>query len=154
MRRWAFYLAIIGSVAALNATTSIGSDVGKLDPVQVVCVSAERGWIEVGTDTGAQGSGRTVEEAIRDMEETATAKVYLDTAEYLVVSEQALVEGLVEHLRPSCEICMGQGELELERVGEFLQVHEPGVTMIEYLAEGHALPVLMEREGRMRIVSG
>ncbi|MBQ7346303.1 MAG: hypothetical protein IJW45_09640 [Oscillospiraceae bacterium] len=153
MKRWVWFVAAVVAVAALEGASS-DSDVADLDPVQVVYMDVEGRQVLVETDQGARGTGETLESALEDMERTWASEVFLETAEFLVVSEEAQgrVGELWKVLRPSCEVCVGVGELELERVAEHLHRHKPGVTLMEYQAGERQLPRLVAQEGRMELV--
>jgi len=71
-------------------------DVGKLEPVQAVWAYRENGIIVLETDTEDKGSGETVEEALKDLEANCLGIIYLDTAQFLLVSEdlQEQIPGL------------------------------------------------------------
>ena len=153
MKRWVWFVAAVTAVAVLEGASS-GSDVADLDPVRALYVDAVDGRVLVETDQGAWGSGETLEMALQDMDRSWASEVYLETSEFLVVSErtQGRVGELWRVLRPSCEVCVGVGELDLERAVEYLHRHRPEVTLMEYRAGERQLPRLVEREGRMELV--
>lgn len=154
MKRWVGYVLAVIAVAALDGAAAVGDDVAKLDPVQVLYVDVQGQWVSVQTDTGAEGRGKDVDGALRDMEKTSAAEVFLDTTEYLIVSPEAQgnVGALWEVLRPSCQVCVGVGELDLERAADHLDIHRPGVTMKAVRSGERDLPQLVAKEGRMELV--
>lgn len=155
MKRWLWYLAALLLVAALGWMPFTGTDVAKLQPVEVIRLSLEGDIIRVETDTGGSGSGTDLEEAFSDLKESTPGKVFLETADYLLLSREAqgLLEPLAAYLRPACSICLETGKAELETVADFLGAHEPGMTLQEYRAGKRELPELYAREGRMYLVS-
>lgn len=155
MKRWLWYLLVIAAVAALSGKNPSGTDVGRLQPVQVVRVSSTAGQILIQTDTGDLGQGETLKEAFEDMKNTASSKVFLDTADYLILSPKckSLLPALMEYLRPACSVCLEDGEPDLEQVGKFLEVHDPKLTLMRYRAGQRELKTLVTREGRMELVS-
>lgn len=155
MKRWLFYAAIIVAAALLSGKGTPGADVGKLQPVQVVRVSGGADWVKIETDTGDMGTGSNLEQAFEDMKETSSAEIFLDTAEYLLVSQgrKDLLSEMMTHLRPSCTVCIVDGEPDMEKVGAFLHQHEPQTTLMHYRAGKRELPTLEIREGRMELVS-
>lgn len=153
MKKWLAYLIVIGAVAFLGGKGA-GKDIGKLQPVQTVVVSAQNGQVQIQTDTGDLGLGQTVADAIENMEGTSAYEIFLDTADYLLIEPgcASLLSELTAHLRPSCTICLTDGGPDLETVGKFLQRHEPEVTLQHYRAGRRDLPMLRTREGRMELV--
>lgn len=154
MKQWAYYVAAVVAVAALDGVAAVGDDVAKLEPVQVLYVDVQGQWVDVQTDTGAKGRGMSVEKALRDMDQTSAAEVFLDTTEFLVVSPEAqgIADELWAVLRPSCRVCVGEGELDLEKVADHLNIHQPGTTMKDLWTGERDLPRLVTGEGRMELV--
>ena len=72
-------------------------DVAKLRPVQTVAVYRQGWQIVLETDAGDKGVGTIVKQALENLKENALKVIYLDTAEYLLVQEDA--QDQVEHLR-------------------------------------------------------
>lgn len=155
MKRWLWYAAALVLVAALGGMPFSGTDVAKLQPVELIRVSRSFGQVLIETDTGDSGIGADLEEALEDMKETATADIFLDTAEHLLVSQNAvdLLPKLAEYLRPACGVCLEQGAPELEQAAAYLAAHEPEVTLKDFRAGERNIPVLITEEGRMHLVS-
>lgn len=78
-------------------------DVAKLLPVEAVAIYMEEEEIVLEIDTEDQGRGSTVQEALENLKENATKIIYLDTARYLLVAENAQVQAkeLLPYLKPS-----------------------------------------------------
>ena len=154
MKRWVWCLVALASVAAISGNPAIGTDVGRLQPVQTVQLSCDQGTIQIQTDTGASGVGDTLEHALQTMQATAPAEVFLDTAEYLLVAPTCapLLPALMDTLRPSCLLCWGSGAIDLTQAGKFLSVHDPGITLMHYMAGDLNVPTLQQEKGRMRLV--
>ena len=114
MKRWIWALAAL----ALLWSPKSGVDVGKLRPVQVVCLAHEGAQVEIRTDVGAWGAGMDISAALEALHEGAEGVVVLDTAEYLLVDREdpALILEIGERLRPSCMVCIG--DADPETVGE------------------------------------
>jgi hypothetical protein len=54
-------------------------------------------WYQIETDTGNKGYGATVMQALRNMKETASGIIYLDTADYMILTsdtEKAVMENV------------------------------------------------------------
>ena len=78
-------------------------DVAKLLPVEAVAIYLEDEMVVLETDTEDQGRGDTVHSALEDLKEKATKIIYLDTARYLLVAEdaEAQAQELLQYLKPS-----------------------------------------------------
>lgn len=81
-------------------------DVANLQPVQTVAIYTEPGAVVLETDTHNVGRGASVAEAVANLEEMTPGVIYLDTAEYLLVSTDAeeYVDALRKYLAPSVEV--------------------------------------------------
>lgn len=154
MRKWIFCTAIVAAVPILAFGGFGGEDVGKLQPVQVVSIAKQENRVILLTDTGDRGAGADVSRAIKDMKATSAARVFLDTADYLLVEPdaEAWLPQLQSHLRPSCNVCFVEGTVDLELAGQYLQLHQPKFTMMQYEAGERRLPCLRTEEGRMKLV--
>lgn len=155
MKRWLYYLGTVAAVAALSAEPSAGSDIGKLQPVQVVCITVSDGQVTVRTDTEDRGTGETLAAAVSNMQETATGEVFLETADHLLLAPdcQFLLRDVMTLLRPSCSLCWMEGEPEMEDIGLFLQIHAPETTLKDYRAGIRSVQTLRTQNGRMQLVS-
>lgn len=155
MKRWLWYIGIIAAVAALGGKPSAGTDVANLQPVQVIYLSCPEGQIVIETDTGDRGTGETLKDALRDMKAASSREIFLDTADYLLLSAECidLLPAMMKQLRPSCALCVTDGTPDMEQAGAFLQQHTPTVTLVSYRAGGDQLQTLVTREGRMELVS-
>lgn len=122
MKRWILYIAILALVAAAPTKSM---NIGKLLPVKAVGVYKEENWFRIETDTGNRGFGGTVSQALRNMKDTASGTIYLDTAEYLILTKdtQTAAQELEPELRPSVRVCMAAKKMDLAKVAEYLDVH-------------------------------
>ncbi len=152
MKRWLGYLLVI-AVAAVLGSKGSGTDVGKLCPVQVLAVKGQGSVVTLQTDTGEQGTGRTVSQAVEAMRRTASGEIFLDTVDYLLLSEGAekWLPELKDHLRPSCRLYHTYGKPDMETAGTYLEQHPSQVTLRLWLAGEWNLPKLIIREGRMEL---
>ncbi len=100
-------------------------DVAKLEPVQTVAISKENGMILLQTDTKDTGRGQTAKDALRDLEERTSGVIYLDTAEYLLVTEEALdsVDALDAYLSRKVRVSLWDGKGSVEEAARYLRVH-------------------------------
>ena len=155
MRRWILYAAVLGVSALLNVTGFAGTDVGKLQPVQAVRVTKAGNAVVMQTDTGDIGVGTTPKSALMDMRYSTVGSLFLETADYLILQSgcEELLPELSEILRPSCKVCTVIGNANPETAAEYLAVHEPGMSLRDWLGGERRIPTLKEREGRLELVS-
>lgn len=151
MKRWIMLLVL---AALLLGKPFSASDVAQLKPVEVIRVTTDPNGVLVETDTGEMGTGNNLDEAFMDLKNTAGGDIFLETADRLLISPQAveMLPELTEYLRPACNICVEMGEVELDSVNAFLNIHEPGVTLQDHKAGQKSLPVLYLIDGRMYLV--
>lgn len=99
-------------------------DVAKLEPVQTVAVYINDAAVVLETDTGNKGEGADVEGALEDLEENTPGVIYLDTAQYLLVSEQAesYVDSLRKYLSPSVRACLWDEKGSVKDAAQYLDV--------------------------------
>ena len=154
MKKWLFCLACLGVVAALSGEGLAGRDVATLEPVQTVYLAADGGAITLQTDTGAKGSGKNLDAALENLHQTTSSIVFLDTAEYLLVDPKLthLIMSMQHSLRPSCRICLVNGQPDVEQSGAFLKTHQPEMTMKDYLAGKSDIPTLKMTGEAMQLV--
>lgn len=155
MKKWLWILGALAAAAVIGSKPSAGTDVGKLQPVQVVCIERADDNVIVWTDTGDQGVGEDFNAAVQDMKNAAIGEIFLETADHVLLSPGSLaqLENAASMLRPSCSVCLFEGELNLEQVGRFLEIHAPERTLMEYRAGLRKLQTLKSIDGRMTLVS-
>ena len=118
-------IAYIGILAALLAAPVEPMKIGELIPVQVVSVQKEKGWTVIETDSGNRGIGGDAQKALKNLKDTAKGKIYLDTAEYLLIGKNAeeAVEMLRGDLKKTVKLCAAAKTLDPGETVEFLDVH-------------------------------
>ena len=101
-------------------------DVAKLQPVQTVAMQVTQEGIKISTDTQSHGIGKTVADAVADLEENTPGVIYLDTAQYLLLTESAMAvaEQLRPYLRPSVYVCKWDGEGSVAEAAKYLSVRK------------------------------
>ncbi len=153
MKRWSLFFVVTVTVGLLTRLPHTGTDVAKLEPVELVYVDSRQGEYYICTDTGQQGRGNTAAKAVADLKATASGRVFLGTAEHLLVtpSAQKSIGKFAPYLRPDCSVALAQGEPDMEKAAPFLDAHDPGVTLNDYRAGRKILPVLRMEEGRMHL---
>ena len=100
-------------------------NVADLLPVEGVALYIDSGKVTLETDMGNIGAGETVEEALAALKENTPAIIYLDTAEYLLVSTDALdqVESLRPYLKTSVKVCVCQAAGKVKNTVQYLQIY-------------------------------
>lgn len=152
MKRWILYAAAFFLLSWFLPNR--GTDVGELQPVELIQVYREHGLIVMETDTDDKGRGRTVSEALEDLKRTTPGTVFLDTADFLLLreGEEQLLPDLAEILRPGTEGCIVREKMLEKDAAEFLAAHSPGVTMRQVRYEQAQLPLLKRMEDRFELV--
>lgn len=129
-----FYVAIL----ALTCLAPVKPlDVAELLPVEAVAVYKDGNQIVLETDNQNIGRGETVKQALEDLKEKTPAVIYLDTAEYLLVSEDAvpmLVE-MSEFLKPAVKVSKCDARGHVKEASQYLRVHPDYKTLKEILLE-------------------
>lgn len=125
-------------------------DVGKLEPVALVQITAEDTGIRVETDTGAWGDGASLSEAVEDLRQGADGIVFLDTADYLLLSGdvESYMPQIYGVIRPACKVCYVSGQPDLEEAARYLAIHPPEKTLGDLRAGKSDLQTLTLEGGR------
>lgn len=147
MKRYLVYGLILAATLVIPVKRT---DVGKLQPIQTVAVYVTDNGYTVQTDTGDVGVGETVALAIENLERTTAGVAYLDTAEFLLVSEDevSVVEEMKSILKPSVQLYWVEGQPDLKSASQFLSVHGKGPTFKSW-EKGVKLPLLVYKNERM-----
>ena len=100
-------------------------NVAQLLPIRAVAVYAEDGVVVLETDTKHLGRGETAEKALENLKVNTPNVVYLDTAEYLMVSNDTVncVQELRDYLKPSVKVCVCDAAGRVEYAAEYLEIH-------------------------------
>ena len=124
-------------IAALCFVPLKRLDIAKLRPVQAVAMYLENEHVVLETDTGDQGRGETVQNALKDLKEKASAVIYLDTADILLVAENAVsqIEELAQYIKKSVRLCVCDASGRVEQVAEYLEVHGNMPKLRDWLKE-------------------
>ena len=143
--KWTLYLAaLLGAILIPIRRT----DVGKLQPIEVIALSEKNGIVGLETDTEDSGEGYTIEEAVADLKQTTPGVVYLDIAEYLLLEpgcEEHLDE-LQVWLKGSTLVCMKEGTMDLKDAAKYLNTHKPKTCLKEVNAGVEPEILVMEEE--------
>lgn len=137
-----------------------GSDVAALVPVEALTVDLRDGQVIL--DGGqCNGRGESWEAALEDLQHSASGKVFLGTAEQIVISRRAasLIPDVIrsDRLRPAAVVCVCPGDPpDPEEAAKYLSAHNAGTTIqkmqeVMLRGEGIALPMLVKTEGGLRL---
>lgn len=150
MKRILIYVVIIVFVLLIPLERT---DVGDLQPVQTVAIFRNEDGYMIQTDTGDKGRGADPVRALQNLEDTTPGVIYLDTAQFLLVSESALpsIKQLRKYLRESVQLFLVTGTPDFENVSRFLSVHGDG-PKLKHWTESTILPVLDCRSERMKLI--
>ena len=104
-----------------------GTDIGRLRPVEVVQLYEKAGLLFLKTDTGDVGWGLTVEQAVNQLKETTPARIYLDTADYLLLEEgtEDCIPVLKMYLKRKTKVAYAPEGIDLEEAAAYLRIHQP-----------------------------
>ena len=121
-----------------------GTDVGKLHPVEVLYVGESENTISIITDTGVSGAGNTLEEAIADLHMRATGKVFLETANYLLLSPQMQLDAAAfwDFLRPACQVYYCRAAEDIHNAASYLESHPSQITLLSWRTGTVNIPYL------------
>ncbi len=148
------YLAI--AVAILTGQSLMpfrGTDVGKLHPVEVLYIEKRNGQFEISADTAATGRGVTIADAVYDLHIATPGNVFLETANYLLISPdmEAMPEVFWDYLRPACLIYICNEKPALESIAKLLESHPSGVTLLNWRNGAGNIPRLVREGETVRI---
>ena len=108
--------------------------------------------IIVETDLGDKGSGRDLEEALKDLQERTAGNVLLDTLQDLVVDKHSLqiMDQAEKLLHPGIRVCASQGRLAPEKARAYLKIHGKGQSLLKWRQGETGLPILIMEETGFR----
>lgn len=134
MKRIPLYALIIAGIFLIPVRPA---DVGELEPIQAVWVTVENETVILQTDTEDGGTGATVKEALEDMKLHSEGIVYLDTAQFLLVSENAIdrITEVEPFLKGSVKVCLWDGEGEITDAAKYMQAHKIGCRLSRWQIE-------------------
>ena len=101
-------------------------DVAKLEPVQTVAIRFDGDMVIIETDTKNSGQGKSLSKAVDDLEQNTPGVIYLDTAQYLLLTEDATVytRELEQYLYPSVKVSLWDGKGSVEQASEYLEIRQ------------------------------
>jgi len=148
--KWLVYGAVI---AASLLVPLERTDVGKLQPIELVAIYTDKNQVVLKTELGDMGAGRNVQDALEDMKQTVSGIIYLDTAEYLVVGPggETYINQIREYLKDNVRICRTEGDPDLQTAAAYLDIHRPTIKLSQWSEEGEMELLTVENE-RLRLV--
>lgn len=143
MKRWLIYL--IAVLVLYSLPEGQGTELGKLNPAGLVYIYKEADQFVVRTDTEEMGRGASLEKALEDLRATSSAEVFLDTVDYILVTEdtKSCVPELEKEFRLSSKMVLATGQIDAVQAASFLATHDPEMTLLDYVTTGKSLPKLM-----------
>ena len=137
-------------IAAVMLVPVKPNDVGALRPVKVVLLTRPAETFVLQTDTGDWGTGKSIAAALENLNATTPGILYLDTARYLLVSEDALdaVQELRDVMKGKVQLCMAESVELTEETAQFLQSHGQ-LPQLKTWEKGRPLPLLTMVEKRL-----
>ena len=150
MKKWIVYVL---TLAVLLFPSQKGTELGKLRPVELIYASMEGETLLLRTDTGDLGVGYNLRQAEDELKNTAQGVVFMDTADYLIVTgeTEALIPEFIKRMRPSAEVCRSNDPLDPAKAAEFLSAHPGKVTLQDCRAGEIGLPRLHVKKGRFHL---
>lgn len=138
MKKLILYAVIIGATFFAPRERA---DIARLEPIEAIGIFEKDGQIRVKTDTEAEGAGESIEQALCDLKESTPGIVYLDTAEYLLVSKSAIneIRWLKNTLKGTVKLCLWDADADLSDAVKYLSVHGE-LPMLKRWSEGVQLP--------------
>ena len=149
MKKIVLYILILATLWLVPAERA---DIAKLRPVAVIALYKENDVIILATDTDDYGTGADVMQALAQMRSTSPAIIYLDTADYLLIEEEAVgeVDALRAELKATVRLCKIAGTVDLKSAAEYLPVHGALPTLCRWKI-GESLPILQTENDRLKI---
>ena len=100
-------------------------DIAELLPVESVAIYTESDQVVLQTNTENTGRGVTVSSALENLKAVTPAVVYLDTAKYLLVSEDATayVDDLRQYLKSSVEVAVCDAKNMVKDAARYFGTH-------------------------------
>ena len=108
MKRIIIYCIILAGILWIPVEKS---EIRDLEPIQAVWMYMENGEVVLVTDTEDEGRGESVSEALDVMKEKSSGIIYLDTAQFLLVSEtaQEKVSEIIPFLKAKVKVGLWEG---------------------------------------------
>ena len=144
-------LLYAGVILGLLGAQPERHEIAQLIPAEVVSINMEED-VCIRTDTGNEGCGDDLQSAFRDMQRKASGYIYVDTAKWLLMDENSisLAGEAREYLKGNTKVCLYEGDIDLNKVGRYLQIHKPQVRL-DQIYEGVRLPRITTKNGSFEL---
>ena len=163
MKKLCIVVLILAGLGYIGLLPFQAHDVAELLPVETVIVTKAGDRYRVDIGAGVRALGSTLAEALDHLKEQVSGFVFFQTAEQVIVQEDAadaVVEAEQEsRFRPSAGLYRTDAQdLDAHAVSRYLQTRHTAMTLGEALAESlqgqsPQLPKLVETGGGYRVVS-
>lgn len=133
MKRIIIYCIILAGILWIPVERM---EIRDLEPIQTVWMHLEDGNVVLETDTEDVGRGESVQKALEDMKTRSSGIVYLDTAQFLLVSRNAQeqIGELSQYLKDKVKISLWEGG-DLKEAARYMQSHKIGVKLGKWSRE-------------------
>ena len=136
MKKWLLLIGALAAVGFLSRLPHPARDIAELKPVQAVYLYKDGENLCIETDTGDAGAGESLSEAAADLSARADGEIFLDTAEFLLLSPEVVISpDFYTHLRPACKVCYTETVPDLAAAAEYLAAHPPEITLARLRAQ-------------------
>ena len=161
MKQVIAFFALLAVLTLASGAAQTRSDVSELVPVQALAVDVQDGRVRVTADTGDEGFGRSLDDALSDLRAGCAGRLFTQTAEHILMTQRAwylLPQVCVSgQLRPAAKLYRaGEKAARPEEALAFLQAHPGPLTLSRARAallenKMPEAPVLLEAEGGFRL---
>ena len=133
-RLWVFFAALAVCTIVAGLDEGEAHDAAALVPVQALLIDAKDGEVLVTADTGDDGRGGNLDEALSDLRDGCAGALFTQTAEHVVLTQKAwflMPQVCVSaQLRPAAKLYRAVGQsISAERALSFLQAHPGELTL-------------------------
>lgn len=163
MKSLACVLAVFVLLSVAGLLPFESHDAAELQPVRALVAEFTDEGVRLSGDGGQSGSGKTWEEAVSDLKNSASGVAFLQTAEKIILTGnvtqalQTVAESDV--LRPAAELFTANTPGDAEQLYAYLKTRSSQVTVAAIRAALQAgaslcLPCLDISEGKVRLQDG
>lgn len=128
--KWIFVLAAAAILTGLFGLPFREYDTAKLLPIQTLQADVQGGKVVLLSEAG-RGEGENFLQAVEDLRKNASGDVFFDTAEHLLLCDDALLSQILESelLRPAAQVYFTSGLRETRGLSEYLSAHPSELTL-------------------------
>ncbi|MBQ1372290.1 MAG: hypothetical protein IIY70_05105 [Oscillospiraceae bacterium] len=160
MKKVIWTLIALGALGSLNLLPFRARDVAGMLPVKTVFItrSGEEYTVDVGA--GVEAVGKTISEALEQLQQEAPEEIFLPTAEQIVLTDpdEEAVEAVAREsaFRPAAGVCKtNHPKPDAEALGNYLEAHPSDYTILDLQADllagtQPAIPLVCPTDGGFR----